>query len=122
MEGRHIHASDQFISGWREHGFPLLERIFDAVRAETNNPGFAAAVTAWANCGPASVIQSAEDATMHRELCEFLERCATVEVCAVYERWQQKLKNCDLSEKLALAFLTYRFQLTRHSRTEPDPA
>lgn len=123
MEPRHVHASDQFIAGWREHGFPLLERIYDAVRAETGNDAFAAAVTAWCNCGPASVVASETDALLHADLIEFLERCATVEVCAVYTRWQEKLKNCDLSADLALAFLRNRFQLTRHRRgEEPDSA
>jgi hypothetical protein len=113
MEGRHIQASDQFIAGWKEHAFPLLERIYDAVRAETGNDEFAAQVVAWCNSGPASVIGSASDADQHRDILEFIERCATVEVCAVYQRWQEKLRNCDASAILAIAFLRHRFVLTR---------
>jgi hypothetical protein len=123
MEGRHIQASDQFIAGWKEHGFPLLERIYAAVLAETNNQPFAVAVTAWCNSGPASVISSEDEVFAHQELLEFLERCATVEVCSVYHRWQERLRNCDLSAELALAFLRNRFTLTRHRRGEdPDSA
>lgn len=108
-----VHQSDQWIAGWMEHGFPILERVYDAVLAETGDPAFATEVAAWFNRTPAAVAGTAADVEAHRDLIVYLEACAAHEVCAVYKRWMRKLRSKPRATRLAIAFLEHRYILTK---------